>query len=500
MSDETQRRRRTYGNWRLPRTAGLLAGMGSAGNYILIGGLSLTMLSALFSKTLSVVLGVLLGLTILLLNVRDRHQMNFIQKRSERMAFWNQKNSGATTYRSGVISKIPGGKRQLPGLLAGSRLYEFTDAFGDPFGVLHYPSTNTFVVTFATQPQGGSTVDQEQFDEWVANWGAWMAERGNEQGFIGMNATLETAPDTGLRARDELEASIDPNASAFSTQVVREVVEQRSAGTPRIAGYVSVMWSAAPRRGVRRRTIDEMGAYLGTRVRGLAQKLSTTGAGVARVCTPAELCEVTMTAYQPTAASVFDRVRAGGGTPDLDWSDVGPTAHEAFWDSYRHEGSISRTWTMTAPPRSAVRETTMRAMVSPSGPIQRKRVTVLYRPQDPAESSRMAEKQTKEAQNRGRMLRRRTAVLSRDEIAAQATEEEVAGEAVMVPFGMLVTATAASPELVPEMEFAIESAAATAHLQLRIAYGTQDAAFAAALPLGIIPSRHANLMSKAGRL
>lgn len=501
MTDELRStKRRQYGNWRLPRTAGLLAGSGAAGNYILIGGLVAVLLTTLFSKTAAVGLALILALVLLVINVRDRHNMNLIERWGERMGFWNQKNKGATTYRSGVVSKIPGGRRQLPGLLAASRLYEYPDSFGDMFAILHYPSTNSFVVTFATQPEGGATVDQEQLDSWVANWGAWIADRASEQGFLGANATLETAPDSGIRVRDELEARIDPNASAYSQQVVREAAAQRTQGTPRISGYVSVVWSAAPRKAARKRSVDEMGAYLATRVRVLASKLSETGAGMARVCSAEELCEVAMTAYQPSAAKIFDRIRIGGGNPELDWSDVGPTAHEASWDSYRHDGAVSRTWAMTSPPRSAIRETALRALLDPTGPIERKRVTILYRPQGPAESTTAAEKQTKEARNRGRMLRQKTARLTRDEIAAGATENEVAGGAAVVPFGMLVTATTTDVDSVAEMDFAIEQAAATSHLQLRIAYGTQDAAFAAALPLGIIPERHANLLSKAGRL
>ena len=51
---------------------------------------------------------------------------------------------------------------------------------------------------------------------------------------------------------------------------------------------------------------------------------------------------------------------------------------------------------------------------------------------------------------------------------------------------MIVTATALNYEQLPDVEAAIDNLAATARIQLRLVYGSQDSAFAAALPLGLV--------------
>jgi len=500
MTIQEQPRPRQYGNWRRPRTAGLLSGMGSGGTWIMIVGLIIVMASSAVSLTLAVVLALVLFVAIILIAWRDRHGMNTIEKLGERALFWNQRSKGSNVYRSGIISKIPGGHRQLPGLLAPSSLYEFPDSFGDLFAVLHFPSTDSYAVTFVSQPEGGSTVDQNQLDDWVASWGVWLAARGSESGVVGVSATLETAPDTGLRLRRQVDARMDPHASEFSRTMLRQLVDDNPVATPRITGYATVVWSGSPRPGARKRTVDEMGTYLATRVRQLAASLSDTGAGTARVATKAELCETVMTAYEPALARLFDEARVAGRPYELSWDDAGPSGSEAGWDYYRHNGAVSRTWAMTEPPRSAVRETALRALLSPHPAIERKRVTLLYRPMDPASGAREVDRQTKEADAGAGILRRQNARQTRAQAAAHRAAEEEAEGAAMVPFGMLVTATTTSAERMSDLDFAIETISAASRIQLRPTYGVQDSAFATALPLGIIPSRHGKLVGTLGRL
>lgn len=73
--------------------------------------------------------------------------------------------------------------------------------------------------------------------------------------------------------------------------------------------------------------------------------------------------------------------------------------------------------------------------------------------------------------------------------AATATAGEEAAGAGLLSFGMLVTATVNDPtngEAALEDAMAIiDNLAATARLTLRPAYGSQDSAFTAALPLGL---------------
>ena len=113
---------------------------------------------------------------------------------------------------------------QLPGLAAKSTLYEFTDSYKRPFALLHVPATSHFTVIFSTEPDGASLVDPEQVDAWVANWGGWLAGLGDEAGLDAAAVTVETAPDSGYRLRNEVMMNIDPNAPDFAKNVLNEVV------------------------------------------------------------------------------------------------------------------------------------------------------------------------------------------------------------------------------------------------------------------------------------
>ena len=59
-----------------------------------------------------------------------------------------------------------------------------------------------------------------------------------------------------------------------------------------------------------------------------------------------------------------------------------------------------------------------------------------------------------------------------------------------------VTATVTNPGGRREAQAAVDMLAATARIRLRPVYGSQDAAFAACLPLGLVLSKHAKMPSE----
>jgi hypothetical protein len=74
--------------------------------------------------------------------------------------------------------------------------------------------------------------------------------------------------------------------------------------------------------------------------------------------------------------------------------------------------------------------------------------------------------------------------------SAAATAAEEARGAGLVNFGLLVTATVTDRERLELARKAVDYLAPTARLQLRPVYGSQDNAFAAALPLGLVLPSH----------
>ena len=74
--------------------------------------------------------------------------------------------------------------------------------------------------------------------------------------------------------------------------------------------------------------------------------------------------------------------------------------------------------------------------------------------------------------------------------AAERTRAEEAAGAGLVNFGIMVTATVLDPADEADARAAVDNLAGTARVRLRPVYGAQDSAFAAALPLGLVLSRH----------
>ena len=257
-----------------------------------------------------------------------------------------------------------------------------------------------------------------------------------------------------------------------------------------VRAYIALTFNAAARAGGRKRTADEMGRELASRVPGLTLGLSSTGAGAVHPLSAQELCEVIRVAYDPAAAVLIDEANAAGEPPELSWPEVGPTAHQAGWDSYRHDSATSVTWMMSTAPRGNVPSTILARLLAPHRDIARKRVTLLYRPIDAARAAAIVEADVRAASFNLSASDRPSARNVASTRAAFATAAEEAGGAGLVNFGTLITATVTDREREQDARAAIDNLSATARLRVRLVHGSQDSAFAAALPLGLVLPKH----------
>jgi hypothetical protein len=471
-------------------TAGLGA-LGTIGTAALMGGLVFAILvMAIFGIMAAVLFAVFGGLLLSTLIVRGRHGRTLLQALSTRAAWWRGRRKGSHLYRSGPLGRTPWGTYQLPGLAAASKLTEYRDSWDRPFALLHVPNTGHYTVVFAADPDGASLVDQDQIDIWVAHWGHWLAALGDEPGVVAVSVTIETAPDTGTRLHREVHSNLDDAAPDLAKAMLHEVVETYPAGSATVKAMVAVTFSAAARGFARGRDADAMARDLGARLPWLGQSLQATGAGAARPMGAQQLCEVVRTAYEPAAARQFDRARADGEVARLTWNEVGPAAAQADWDRYRHDDAVSVTWSMTMAPRGEVSSNVLHRILRPHADIDRKRVTLLYRPIDSARAARIVEQDKRNADFRVNSSARPSSRALVEQRAAQATAAEEARGAGLVNFGMVVTATVTDPARLDAARQAVDHLAPTARIALRPVYGSQDSAFAAGLPLGLVLRSH----------
>lgn len=489
---EAKTKPRTYGNWRRPLSAGLM-GLGTTGTALLMGGLMIVVLLVMAAGLLAGIIGlVVLGAMLVVLLVKDRHHRSLLSRAGTRIAWANARSAGAQLYRSGPLGIAKWGTFQLPGLAAPSRLSEHRDAYDRPFALIGVPFTGHYTVVLGSDPDGAALVDQEQIDQWVAGWGQWLANLGEEPGIEAAQVSIETAPDTGTRLRREVSTSLDPDAPELARAMLTEVTRSYPQGSSSVRAYIALTFKAAGPEG-KRRSAEEVGRDLAARLPALTQGLSATGAGAARPLSAAQLCEVVRSAYDPAAATLIDQAHAEGEPTDLAWSDVGPAAAVAGWDSYRHDSAVSVSWMMTEAPRGNVQSSILSRLLAPHGDVDRKRVCLLYRPLDPAQAAGAVEADLRHAHFRATSSRQPSA---RDVLAtrqARTTADEEASGAALMNFGAVVTATVTDPARLSSARAAVDNLSATARLRLRPAYGAQDAAFLAALPLGIVLPRHVRI-------
>ena len=486
---ETVARARTYGNWRKPTSAGI-AGLGALGTMVLLCGLIAVILAMVMGGLLAAfVVAVLVGASLLLLMTKDKHGKTALQRMSTRIGWQRAKASGHNLYRSGPLGRTAWGRFQLPGLAAVSQLTENSDSYGRPFALLYYPSTKHYTVVINAEPDGSALVDEEQIDVWVAHWGQWLASLGHEPGIVAASVTVETAPDTGTRLRREVTQNIRGEAPPIARAMLTEVVQTYPEGSALVNAKVALTFKGVDRGG-KRRSEEDMARELASRLPALTQSLNATGAGAARPVGAQELCETLRIAYDPASAVLIDEARSQGIAPELSWTDVGPAGAQAFWDKYRHDSAWSVTWSMTSAPRGEVFSSVLSQLLAPHPDIDRKRVTLLYRPLDAATAARMVETDKRNASFRATTSGRPSARSIAEARAAERSAMEEARGAGLVNFGMVVTGTVMHVEKLPDMIAAIDNLGATARILLRPVYGSQDSAFAAALPLGIVLPTH----------
>lgn len=197
----------------------------------------------------------------------------------------------------------------------------------------------------------------------------------------------------------------------------------------------------------------------------------------------------------------------------VEWHEAGPVAAQEFWDHYVHDSGRSITWEMFGAPRSAVTELSVAPLLLPNRDFTRKRVALVYRPMAPDKSMQVSETDANAARFMASQSKKRTTALA--SLRMQATDQsrqEVASGAVMVRFSLLVTATVTSTrrtgaptgptgsylhdrgsggsEDLDQAAATVTSRAGAVPMRLRRCYGSQAAAFAATLPVGLIPWEH----------
>lgn len=474
---------RTYGGWRRPVSYGFL-------------NLTLTQsLGALVGVGIVFILGLNRGITwaaggaILLaawgwvITTKDKHQVNLIDRAEEKIVFGLNKAKGNTVFRGGALAptKKTSQRLVLPGILSGCKVSEYVDSWNRSFALVEHPN-NTAAVVIRLTPAGSNLVDQETVDIQVAYWGQWIGDLSNESGITGASITIESLPDLGGRLNREVTSRRAANCPQVAGEVIEGVLDE-STGSNQVRVWVTLTFSLAALGG--RKNKEIAGREIASRLPGLTQGLVAAGGGATHLVTVNELARLVRSAYDPDSEELFDQALAAGQTINLEWGQSGPVFAQADFSSYRHDGAVSRVWTMTCPPRGAVQSAVLSRLLEPNRDVQRKRVTILYQPMDAAKAPSVVERDLNHA--RANAAGARPSARSINELAAasEVASEEASG-AGLVDFAMIITATT-TPDHLEDTSVTVNALSAASRLLIRPAYGAQDSGFALGLPLGLHP-------------
>jgi hypothetical protein len=490
MVQEQARRPRDYGGWRRRRGIGLW-GLGTAGTFaVLAGAVVVILVAAVDVRAAGYVAPPVIAAGVLGLARIGGEPLGV--KAIRRLRWWHASARGYTKYRVSVVTEHSAGFT-LPGVLAPAALLSAENGYGGRYGIVWDRRTGMLTPTLRVVPASTWLADRADADNWVANWGGWLASLGYVPMLRWVTVTVDTAPEPGSTLADAVADAIDPAAPATARQIMAQLVDAAPAAAADVDTRVSLTFDpkaspAAPGN------LTEATAAAGRALIGLESALGACGVTVLGRLGAAELAGVVRTAFDPAARGeilrISARARAGQGPGLLEWADAGPVGAEEFPDHYRHDGGISVTWAWHEAPRQNVTADVLARLIMP-GPYP-KRVSLQYRPFPAAAATRVLEAEVNAAAFRERYRTRtgrdETARDAHDQARArQAAAEEAAGAGVCL-ISLFVTVTVTSIDDLPHAAAWTEAAAESSKIRLRRMTYSQAAGFAATLPCGICPA------------
>ncbi|MBF6325878.1 SCO6880 family protein [Nocardia cyriacigeorgica] len=485
---------RMYGRWEKPRSAGFFGltwGVSMAGLGLIIA----VMVGFMVTKSLAVTVTLLVTSAVIIVPLAvtrgGRTGWELVLLRTQ---FLSAQLRGETIYRSGRFSTVPG-VAKLPGLLADSRLHEYETAGGKRFAMLHIRRSDHYTVVLRIVPRGKELVDQSQIDAWVEGYGAFLAAQSRGGEVVAITSVLESVVETRLKQAREVSRLVREGAPDFAKAVMEEAAAHTGGAGVRLEARIALTYRAIGKGRIHRNEAAEQAREIGSRLQGVLSQLARAGLPA----TPMQAWEVlglVRTRYD--LAAQRDVEAAGPAITDTQsWDSVGPIAHRDRWDHYLHDGGRSITWEMDAAPRGAVMENVLEELLRPRADVPRKRVAIVYRLHSAAEATTLVDSDFKDAIAAEQTERGIGTAGAQIRVAnTKAAREEQARGAGLTRFGALITVTDHLDGDLPGIEASVNAMAEASRLSVRRCYGSQAAAFAASLGIGLVLPEHTSISKR----
>lgn len=497
---------RTYGGWTVPRSEGLLGmstGMTIALFPWLLGMIILPQISWGLAG-LWLVVGLLVALGMML-KIEGRTLVEWI---GLIVGFQKKKKKGLTKYSSGPFSRRAGGHYELPGVLSRFEVHAAQTSGAQEFAMLHYPDMDEYTVIFRVWPQGLGGVDIDTVNGWVDQWGAVLTGWGDDNDIVAATAVVETFRSSGMKVRNEVARITSADAPRLAQEIMVEAAELQSRQSIDMEARVAITIKADTE--AKKRDWEIAATDLGRRVPQMMRGLRECGME-AQAMQEEEIVTFVKRAYSSSSQVDMELAAAEAGGHGVSWLDAGPESAEENLTSYVHDGAVSSTWEMKAPPRGYVPHTVLNALMRKNEDCAVKRVAVCYRPHGGAEAAKLVDQDANNKAEAVKQQRQRkkfaSAKSEQDAVAANDARYAEAMGHGLVRFGILVTITEPAPALtpagelteskLPNAEAVMKSLSQRARLQIRNRYASQQISFAASLGVGVSIPEHVTGAAKA---
>ncbi|WP_214368064.1 SCO6880 family protein [Pseudonocardia sp. H11422] len=473
---------RLYGRWRPERGWGL-GSLGTGQTLGVFGAVLAPVLAASLVPRLALPLAGTAAVLIVGLVVRigGRTAAEVLLRRAR---FGVAQARGWTEFSAGVLSDHPRG-HELPGVLAPLVPLDTDDGRGGRQALIWDQRTGTLSAVLRCAPVGLDLAEAGRADEWVAGWGAWLADLGHRPIVRQVAVTVSTTPGLAATA-NYLARRVRPDAPEAARRTMSELLGQAPAAAE-TATHVTV--TLDPARAVPRPDDLLGGVAEATRwLPGLEAGLAGCGVAVLDREPVAGVTARVRAAFDPSARDEI--LDADDAELLLDWAEAAPVGAREEWGEYRHDSGVSVSWALQEAPRQAVTARVLVPLMAP-GPFVR-RVTWVYLPYPADAAAAHAEREVTAGHLRrswAQRTRRDETHRDRDDRdrAELAAREEAEG-AGLGRFTLYVTTTVEDPALLPAAVADVEQRGGAARLRLRRLWGAQAVGFAATLGLGVDPA------------
>ena len=386
-------------------------------------------------------------------------------------------------YLSGPSSRVPGGRRRLPGLLARTESMSGTDSDGQPFVAIIDRPRREATVLLDCQLTGQTAMTQEERNGQTAEWSRWLAMLSLSGDVESAVIVVGTRPGTGQLVSKEVSSIVVPEAPPVAHTIMGEMAETLSIGVPEIQAHVAITVKFDGE-------VMADGSFMGqlaTRLPGWYSSLSWAGILAEPMDEDRAVARI-HGFYNPAAEVDFEELSIDGEPHFLAWDDAGPSSALTGRDAYFHDGVTSVTWEMREAPRSTFEDMLLRTLIAPHPRIARKRVALVYRPYEAGAGASRVEDEHRDAMVAANSSKKVTSAKAEMRLEhTEAARRAQARGAQLGRYSLFVTATVDDAGQLQRVRHDIEQLGAGASIRLAPMTRQQDTGFQITCGAGQVP-------------